>query len=90
MHFPENWGYVQFSDQPADPPPVFPPDPAWPLRAFLAQVYYAQQLHWQQHSAYASSLRSLGLTDPPVDAQVERLWVEPTRVRVVYSGVCCL
>lgn len=82
MHFPEHWGYVQFSDHPAGHPSAFSPDPAWPLRAFLAQVYYAQQLHWQQHSAYARTLHALRLKGPPPEAHVQRLWIEPTRVRV--------
>lgn len=86
MHFPENWGYVQFSDQGPGESPVFSPDPAWPLRTFLAQVYYAQQLHWQRHNAYASSLEGLGLEGPPPQAHVERMWVEPTRVCVCLGG----
>ena len=41
MHRPERWGYVQFTARSGDVP--FVPDEAWPVRAALMRVYYAQR-----------------------------------------------
>jgi hypothetical protein len=67
MHQPETWGYLQFSDMPAEQPAAggsssgssnrgsragscadeFRPDPTWPARALLMDVYYAQTQCWE-------------------------------------------
>ncbi len=46
------------------------------------QVYYAQQLHWQQHSKYSNDLQELGVSVLKIEGLVG-LWVEKTRVGCV-------
>ncbi|HEY2156188.1 MAG TPA: carbohydrate-binding family 9-like protein, partial [Isosphaeraceae bacterium] len=60
MHMPERWGYVQFSSaEPGTTP--FRPDPTWPARARLMQVYEAQQAFRAETGRYARSLGKLGI-----------------------------
>ncbi len=68
MHRPETWGYLRFSTSPIEKPepPVEPPaeewsDPAWPIRALLHQVYYAQSEFYAQSKRWARNLEELGL-----------------------------
>jgi hypothetical protein len=61
MHRPEMWGYVQFSTTAGA---SFVPDPSWPARAFLYEVYYAQRAFRQTHQRYATSLGELGVSIP--------------------------
>ncbi len=73
MHRPERWGYVQFSSK-AQGPVAFRPDPDWPARAALMQVYYAQSDFRKKHQRYAKMLDELGrgltqLTPGPVQLQ---------------------
>jgi hypothetical protein len=60
MHRPETWGYVQF-ERTQRP---FVPDPSWPARRWLQQVYYAERDYLQVHGRYAASLSELGLSLP--------------------------
>eukprot|EP00195_Chlamydomonas_chlamydogama_P010478 CAMPEP_0202899086 /NCGR_PEP_ID=MMETSP1392-20130828/7420_1 /ASSEMBLY_ACC=CAM_ASM_000868 /TAXON_ID=225041 /ORGANISM="Chlamydomonas chlamydogama, Strain SAG 11-48b" /LENGTH=392 /DNA_ID=CAMNT_0049585183 /DNA_START=90 /DNA_END=1268 /DNA_ORIENTATION=+ len=48
-------------------PDQFVPDPSWPIRSFLMEVYYAQKAHMEEQGCYASSLQELGLPTPPED-----------------------
>lgn len=63
MHRPERWGYVQFSTA-APGTGVFQPDPTWPARRWLHEVYYGQVAYRKAHGRYAPSLADLGVTVP--------------------------
>lgn len=62
IHYPEMWGYVQFSGEPAgkmkEPFRLRPEEAAkWALR----EVYYKQNAHFLGHGEYAESADKLGL-----------------------------
>ncbi len=61
MHYPEMWGFVQFSDR-ADAPWIerARPQVAWQLR----RAYYRQRQHQRDHGRYAGDLEALGLRAP--------------------------
>ena len=67
IHYPELWGYVQFSGRAAgegkDPFILRPVESAkWALR----RVYYKQKTHFMNHGTYADSLAELGLGETEV------------------------
>ncbi len=63
MHYPEMWGYVQFSDLVAGgetaPQEAFRPDPWGAARAELQRVYYAQRDYWNRTGTFATSAAAL-------------------------------
>lgn len=59
MHFPERWGYLQFSNGGADT--TFTMPYAEEQRKYLWLVYYRQKMWFNEHHEYASSLKKLGL-----------------------------
>jgi hypothetical protein len=64
IHYPEMWGYVQFSDRAAgegaDAIVVRPEEAAkWALR----QVYYQQKAYFLKHGAYADDIGDLSLEE---------------------------
>jgi len=61
MHYPEMWGFVQFSNQPAGEE-EFRPDPCGPARWALQRIYYAQREHYLRHGTFAAGLEALGLS----------------------------
>jgi len=67
MHYPEMWGFVQFSTAPAGESEVaFARDPDHDTRAALMELYYAQREHHGNHGTYAASSEELGLGVPPL------------------------
>ncbi|HYT91498.1 MAG TPA: carbohydrate-binding family 9-like protein, partial [Gemmataceae bacterium] len=63
MHWPEKWGYVQFST--AKPGmAAFRPDPEGPARDVLHRIYHAQRAYHKEHKRWARSLGELGLMLP--------------------------
>ncbi|MHC4470951.1 MAG: carbohydrate-binding family 9-like protein [Planctomycetota bacterium] len=62
MHYPEMWGYVQFSERASDP---FVPEVDADERWFLRRVYYRQRAWRTGHDAFAADLGALGLAPPP-------------------------
>jgi len=70
MHWPERWGYVQFSTA-APGEAAFRPDPAGPAKHLLMRVYRAQHDFHDAHQRYAGTLAELGLagmSDPTLAA----------------------
>ena len=62
IHYPEMWGFVQFSDQAAgDGKDSFVLRPEEAAKWALRQVYYKQKTHFLNYGAYADSLKELGL-----------------------------
>ena len=65
MHYPELWGYVQFSGKKAGTgEEPFRPDPDGAARWALRRVYYAERVHFQRAGAYTESPAILGLDGP--------------------------
>lgn len=66
MHRPETWGYIEFRNARGSVrnarDALVRKDPWGPIRYQLTRIYYAQQAHRQQHSAYATELTQLELT----------------------------
>lgn len=50
MHRPEWWGYVEFVTDST----TATPDPEWPMREMLMQIYHAQHAFRRIHSRWAS------------------------------------
>ncbi|KAI8468084.1 MAG: hypothetical protein J3K34DRAFT_20730 [Monoraphidium minutum] len=89
MHQPETWGYVQFEDQGAldpRPPPPFAPDPTWPARAYLMEIYAAQHRRWQLLGSFSDDLGELGVGSPRDGGAVRDVTVEVTSVSFVASA----
>ncbi len=60
MHRPERWGFVQFST--AEPgTDAFRPDPTFPAREMLMEVYHAQKVFHARAARWAETLAELGL-----------------------------
>jgi hypothetical protein len=59
MHAPERWGFVQFTHEPPGKG-KFKPDPTWPAREVLMEVYHRQQEFKRLRGHYAGSLKELG------------------------------
>lgn len=66
MHRPEQWGYVQFSTA-APGTAAFVPDPSWPARRWLHEVYAAQHAYRKVRGTFAPTLTDLGVA-PPTEA----------------------
>ncbi len=58
MHRPEQWGYVQFSDQ-VSGPDLYSPNPTLPSRRAVQTVYYAQKDFFAAVGRWARSLEEL-------------------------------
>jgi len=62
MHYPERWGYLQFTCRPAGSQlPVFALPYSEKLKSYLWLVYYRQKQYYEQHQEYTASLQKLGL-----------------------------
>ena len=65
MHYPEMWGFVQFSDVTAGvSETAFAPDPEHNTRRALFDIYYAEREHHGNHGEYADDVGKLGLGVP--------------------------
>ncbi|NML66952.1 hypothetical protein HHL22_17235 [Hymenobacter sp. RP-2-7] len=76
MHYPERWGYLQFTRQAGTP---FQLPYAEQQKPYLWLVYYRQQQYLAQHQRYATTLAELAL--PPqvtLGAQVNQLQLAAT------------
>jgi hypothetical protein len=62
MHFPERWGYIQFSNQPVNSVTVNLPY-AEEQKKYLWLIYYRQKQWLSEHKAYAASLHDLGIAE---------------------------
>jgi hypothetical protein len=64
MHYPEMWGYVQFTEVEAGEGPVsFVADPTLQARAALMEIYYDERGYRAAHGVYTSDPSALGLED---------------------------
>jgi len=62
MHYPERWGYIQFSKQPVNSV-TFNMPYAEEQKKYLWLIYYRQKQWLSEHKAYATSLHDLGIDD---------------------------
>lgn len=88
MHYPEMWGYVQFSTVEAGTDTVsFVLHPEEEAKMLLRKVYYRERMYHEQYHAYTDDFYRLGLSDlnsehytwPPVLQITDSLfeaWVE--------------
>ncbi len=60
MHCPERWGQVQFTREPPRKG-RFKPDPTWPGREALMEVYHRQRVFFDRNKRYAATLAELGV-----------------------------
>lgn len=62
MHYPERWGYMQFSKQPVNSV-TFNLPYAEEQKKYLWLIYYRQKQWYKEHKAYAATLHDLGVDD---------------------------
>ena len=62
MHYPERWGYLQFSRQPANSV-TFNLPYAEQQKQYLWLIYYRQMQWFSQHNSYAATLHELGVDE---------------------------
>ena len=62
MHYPERWGYMQFSKQPVNTV-TFNLPYAEEQKRYLWLIYYRQKQWFNEHKAYAATLHDLGIND---------------------------
>lgn len=58
MHLPERWGYLQFSDGEVNTTEAIP-DPQWPVRWMMMQLYYAQDAYNKSAGSYTDDVSKL-------------------------------
>ncbi|MDB5286899.1 MAG: hypothetical protein JWR05_1848 [Mucilaginibacter sp.] len=62
MHYPERWGYLQFTRKQTAGSQDFKVPYSDLQKQYLWLVYYNQQKYYQQHHAYAANLTELGIS----------------------------
>lgn len=68
MHYPEMWGFVQFSDNSAGSEKVsFTENPVEAAKWYLRQLYYNQKQYFYNHNTYTSDLGKLNMSDMEAD-----------------------
>ena len=66
MHYPEMWGYVQFSDvAPGAGETAYVPDTANAARFALMELYYRERTFFGNNGAFTDDPEALGLGDAP-------------------------
>lgn len=74
MHYPEMWGFVEFSDSPPGGPPApVEPEPADFARWDLRTVYYRERDFFAEHGRFTENLDELGLEE----LRGVTVWVTP-------------
>ena len=64
MHYPEMWGFVQFSEKPAgDAEALIVPHSDENAQWTLRRLYYKQRTQMMQYGAYTTDINRLGLDD---------------------------
>jgi len=77
MHFPERFGYLQFTKKDTPPPFVLPY--AELQKQYLWLVYYRETAWFKEHGVYAQSLKELGIDDvATINENVNDLKLEVT------------
>lgn len=82
MHYPERWGYLQFSKKEVgNPLPTFTLPYSEKQRQYLWLVYYKQKDFHSKNNRYASNLKELGLNNLKIaiDGNENKLSLESTK-----------
>jgi hypothetical protein len=78
MHFPERWGYLQFTKS-DDPNVAFAMPYAEQQKQYLWLIYYREQMWYSKHGEYVLTLKELGLGDSiTIDNKTNALKLEAT------------
>ncbi len=76
MHFPERWGYLQFTRKENT---TFTLPYAEKQKRYLWQIYYLQKEYFEQHHQYVADLKTLGVDAiAMVDGQTNKLTMQAT------------
>ena len=68
MHYPEMWGFVQFSDlKPGEGWDRYFRYPEDDAKLALMKLYYAQRTYFREHGRFSDDAGELGLVEAPVD-----------------------
>jgi hypothetical protein len=89
MHYPEMWGFVQFSVVPVGEADIaFVPDPEHNTRRALMEVYYAEREYHGNNQEYSTDIRRLGLevTRYPVLGWPPEISLTPNMFEAVLPG----
>lgn len=79
MHYPERWGYLQFSRQPANAV-TFNLPYAEQQKQYLWLIYYRQKQYLGEHHTYALTLHDLGIDEHiDVNKKANTLQLEATK-----------
>lgn len=89
MHYPEMWGYVQFSPVTAGRgQEAFVPRPEEKVKWALRRIYYAERMHRDQNGSFTEDLSRLGLGDLDLDGYLPPVVkVTPGLFEAVYRSV---
>jgi hypothetical protein len=78
MHYPERWGYLQFSKHPANSV-TFNLPYAEQQKQYLWLIYYRQMQWFSRHNSYAATLHDLGIDEPvSINKKLNTLKLEAT------------
>jgi len=64
MHYPEMWGYVQFSTKVVGEEEGFVMHPEEEAKKILRGIYYKQRGYYGEHGRYTDELKALGIEEP--------------------------
>jgi len=79
MHYPEMWGYVQFSKELAGSPTVsFLAQNVENVKWSLRQIYYGQRRYFEKFKTFTNDLKKLGVSIKPVPGYREQPVIEKT------------
>ncbi|MFZ5979958.1 MAG: carbohydrate-binding family 9-like protein [Candidatus Zixiibacteriota bacterium] len=80
MHYPERWGYVQFSDKiTGEGTDTIIPDKTENARQALYELYYAQRTYKMQYDTFTDDLKKLHLKKPKLTGYTWPPVMETTR-----------
>jgi len=68
MHIPERWGYIQFSKNRVNTT-RWVPDPQWPVRYILDQVYNGERMYAAVNGYFTNDLKQLNVPDHIINGQ---------------------
>ncbi len=90
MHYPERWGYVQFSDRyPGTGGPAAAIPASEKLTKYLWLIYYRQQEYFRKNKAYATDLQELHIPgNVTIDQKITTLHLQKvdTKYRAIIKG----
>ncbi|MBE9586016.1 carbohydrate-binding family 9-like protein [Mucilaginibacter sp. JRF] len=81
MHYPERWGYMQFTEKTTDAGITFSVPYTDLQKQYLWLVYYKQMEYYQKNKAYATDLKALGIAtaEYTVSGKKNTLSIEATK-----------